>query len=240
MTVCCLGGNLNAQETVNNPIFSYSGTVGNVVPKEKSEMSIIKKTIDEWGQCSTGAITMGPAGACVYERRFAYTLKEVPNNMKTYMQDPDTFVQDVHITEQCNYIIVFNKNRFLYLGLPEQFKEKLLEYKRGNLENDNIRSACFNDRGDWVIVSNAHYSYSSEKIGFFLKEAVSRYGALHSVSLTNNGIIACCTSGVYYKNIPLNVAEQIANLRFAPKVIKFTDNGFFLITDGKSQYIYHL
>ena len=45
-------------------------------------------------------------------------------------------------------------------------------------------------------------------------------------------------NGVYYKNIPSNLAEALKKLTFKPKVIKFTDNGLYLITDGESQNYY--
>ena len=51
-------------------------------------------------------------------------------------------------------------------------------------------------------------------------------------------MIACCKNGVYNKNIPYNLAEALKKLTFKPKVIKFTDNGLYLITDGESQNYY--
>ena len=33
------------------------------------------------------------------------------------------------------------------------------------------------------------------------------------------GMIACCKNGVYYKNIPSNLAEALKKLTFKPKVI---------------------
>ncbi len=53
-------------------------------------------------------------------------------------------------------------------------------------------------------------------------------------------MIACCANGVYYQNVPSNVIDKIKSLSYIPKVVKFTDDGLYLITDGKSAYTYFL
>ena len=42
----------------------------------------------------------------------------------------------------------------------------------------------------------------------------------------------CCERGVYYKDIPTNVEEALKEQDFRPRVVKFTDSGTYLITDG--------
>jgi hypothetical protein len=71
-----------------------------------------------------------------------------------------------------------------------------------------------------------------------LATAEELYEEVYYAYITNYGMIACCKNGVYYKNIPSNLAEALKKLTFKPKVIKFTDNGLYLITDGESQNYY--
>ncbi len=56
----------------------------------------------------------------------------------------------------------------------------------------------------------------------------------------NGAMIACCANGVYYQNVPSNVIDKIKSLSYIPKVVKFTDDGLYLITDGESAYTYFL
>lgn len=240
MMLCCMVGvTLQAQETVGNTIFSFSGTMTQTAIAKKSSVLYIKNTIDKWKQCKTGTITTNGAGVCVYGSKYAYT-EGVPEDLQKRIREANTPIVDIHITEQGKYVMILEHRGYWTNGYPEAFLKELERFRVGDLKADKIASACFNDKGDWVIVSDKHYTYSSNEIGEFLKQAVELYGTLRSVSLTGNGIIACCESGVYYKNIPSNLAKCLPHLTFKPQVIKFTDNGFFLITDGVSKYEYYL
>lgn len=239
MMLCCMVGvTLQAQETVGNRLFSFKGSVRQIDPKRNPALTYIKNTIDEWRQCKTGTITANGTGICVQGNRFGHVRisQELLNNLQT----ANANIVDIHITEQGKYIILLNDGSYRGAGLPEAFVKELKRYTSGDLINDQLASACLNDKGDWVIVSDRHYSYSGKAIGDFLKKAVDMYGTLRSVSLTDNGIIACCEIGVYYDNIPSNLAGFLHNLTFKPIVIKFTDNGQYLITDGISRYEYYL
>ena len=101
-------------------------------------------------------------------------------------------------------------------------------------------SACFNDKGNWVIVTKGKFAYSDNYIRDFLLKAESMYGELLSVFISNNGVVACCTYGVLYQNVPSNLVDKLHTINFIPRVIKFTDNGLMLLTDGSSEYDYFM
>ena len=68
------------------------------------------------------------------------------------------------------------------------------------------------------------------------KKAGELYGDQKSISLTNLGVIICCERGVYYENIPTNIAEKIKeclNQGWIPTQISFTDSGTYFISNGK-------
>ena len=44
----------------------------------------------------------------------------------------------------------------------------------------------------------------------------------------------------YYKDIPTKVEEGIKKQEFRPKVVKFTDSGTYLITDGDKRRGYYM
>ena len=149
-------------------------------------------------------------------------------------------ITDINITENGNYVIILGGSGYWTLGYPDAFLKKLEQYRTGDLRDDNILSACFNDRGEWVVITDKHYSYSNETIKNFILKAEELYEEVYYAYITNYGMIACCKNGVYYKNIPSNLAEALKKLTFKPKVIKFTDNGLYLITDGESQNYYFM
>lgn len=229
-------------ETTSKP-FSYSGTVRYINPPTSSYLSYIKETINKWGECRTGAITTYGAGVGVYGNSgYAYT-GSTPSKLKKRIEEANTNnskITDINITENGNYVIVLGGSGYWTLGYPELFFKKLEQYRTGDLRDDQIFSACFNDRGDWVVITDKHYSYSNENIKNFILKAEELYEEVCYAYITNNGMIACCKDGVYYKNIPSNLAEALKKLTFKPKVIKFTDNGLYLITDGESQNYYFM
>lgn len=223
--------------------FSYSGTVRYLNSLAGSHMSYIKEAINGWGKCRTGAITEYGAGVGIYgDYGYAYT-GSTPSKLKKRIKeayDDKSKITDINITENGNYVIILNGAGYWTLGYPERFPKKLEELRVGDLSDDKVLSACFNDKGEWVIISDKHYIYSNESIKNFITKAEDLYGAVNYAYITNKGMIACCKHGVYYRNIPSNLAEALKKLTFKPKVIKFTDNGLYLITDGESQYWYFM
>lgn len=223
--------------------FSYSGTVRYLNSLAGSHMSYIKEAINGWGKCRIGAITEYGAGVGIYgDYGYAYT-GSTPSKLKKRIKeayDDKSKITDINITENGNYVIILNGAGYWTLGYPERFPKKLEELRVGDLSDDKVLSACFNDKGEWVIISDKHYIYSNESIKNFITKAEDLYGAVNYAYITNKGMIACCKHGVYYRNIPSNLAEALKKLTFKPKVIKFTDNGLYLITDGESQYWYFM
>jgi hypothetical protein len=228
--------------TVSKP-FSYSGTVRYINLPTSSYMSYITEAINKWGKCRTGAITMYGAGVGVYGNSgYAYT-GSTPSKLKKRIEEANSSnaeITDINISENGNYVIILGGSGYWTLGYPDAFLKKLEQYRTGDLRDDNILSACFNDRGEWVVITDKHYSYSNETIKNFILKAEELYEEVYYAYITNYGMIACCKNGVYYKNIPSNLAEALKKLTFKPKVIKFTDNGLYLITDGESQNYYFM
>ena len=86
----------------------------------------------------------------------------------------------------------------------------------------------------------SYHGQALQLFKYFILKAEELYEEVYYAYITNYGMIACCKNGVYYKNIPSNLAEALKKLTFKPKVIKFTDNGLYLITDGESQNYYFM
>lgn len=90
-----------------------------------------------------------------------------------------------------------------------------------------------------MYVTEKYFRAKSSTDHAIITEAKEKFGSVQAVSITTKGIVVCCVNGVLFKGAPRNVAENI--LEFVkdgrrPKVVKFTDSGTFLITDGESKY----
>lgn len=111
--------------------------------------------------------------------------------------------------------------------------------KKYNKDSKHITSVAFTDEGRWAIVTENNY-ISDDYTGKVMDEAKAKYGYINSVSLSGNSVVVCCDGGVYYKNAPKKLIERLNKVDFLPKVIKFTDNGLLLITDGDKKYDYFM
>jgi hypothetical protein len=221
--------------------FSFEGTVNFVYPPTSSHMKFLKENIKEKGACRTGSITATGPGVSIFgSNGYAYT-STTPDDLKNLiisLHDRQSKIIDVNITEAGGYVVIYDDYGFSLRGnCPQSFTDKLHYY---NNMKEPIMSACFNDKGNWVIVTKGKFAYSDNYIRDFLLKAESMYGELLSVFISNNGIVACCTYGVLYQNVPSNLVDKLHTINFIPRVIKFTDNGLMLLTDGSSEYDYFM
>ena len=172
--------------TVSKP-FSYSGTVRYINLPTSSYMSYITEAINKWGKCRTGAITMYGAGVGVYGNSgYAYT-GSTPSKLKKRIEEANSSnaeITDINITENGNYVIILGGSGYWTLGYPDAFLKKLEQYRTGDLRDDNILSACFNDRGEWVVITDKHYSYSNETIKNFILKAEELYEEVYYAYIT--------------------------------------------------------
>ncbi len=221
--------------------FSCAGTVNFVYPPTSSPMKFLKENIKEKSACRTGAITVTGPGVTIFESNgYAYT-STTPDDLKDLLislHDRKSRIVDVNITEAGGYVVIYDDYGYSLKGsYPQSFADRLRHY---NSTKEPIMSACFNENGNWAIVTKGKFAYSDNYVRDFLLKAESMYGELLNVFISNNGMIACCKNGVLYHNVPSTLVEKLHTLNFIPRVIKFTDNGFMLMTDGVSNYDYYM
>lgn len=127
-------------------------------------------------------------------------------------------------------VIVYDSYGWHSNGAPSSFNNRLHYY---NSNKENILSASFNSHNEYCIVTDKHYDTSGGKISEFVKTAQSRFGAIDYAYLTNLGRVAICRRGIYYENIPSSIVEAFGRIKFKPDYIKFTDSGYFCISNKK-------
>ena len=101
-----------------------------------------------------------------------------------------------------------------------------------------FRFSSFNSSGEWILSTNKFIYYSDDRIKEFCYKAKQFYGNINYVYLSDKGRIAICENGIYFENLPSNIAFKLRYVDFIPTKIKFSDNGFYVITndDGKFEY----
>lgn len=220
--------------------FEFYGTTRSYTDNAKA-LSYITKTIKEWGDdgCRTGAITEDERGVAVYgDNGYCFT-SAVPEGLKTKIRECNNDkkrIADITMTDSGYWCIVWDKNGYWGV-MPDKMKELMSKY---NGDGEEILSVSICENGNFAIITNKHYYASHETDHANLKRALEKFGAIKSCSVTNKGIVVCCSRGVYYKDIPTNVEEALKDQDFHPAVVKFTDSGTYLITDGVKQRSWYM
>ena len=145
-------------------------------------------------------------------------------------------IVDVTVTDSGWWCVVWGKNG--YRGhMPDAMSEAM---KKFNKDGEEIWSVSICENGNWSIITNKHWDASHETDKKNLRAAAEKFGTIRSCCVTNKGIVICCDRGIYYKDIPTKVEEGIKKQDYRPKVVKFTDSGTYLITDGDKRRGYYM
>ena len=193
--------------------------------------------IDKNNACKNGCFA-GTGKAVVIIGKNSFTCEGISDNIKNILveyKSKGSRINDVAITPSGKYVVIEENNGFSNnTGIPDLDKE----LNRANSARETIYSVSLADNGKWAVITDKYYSSNGwkEEIDY----AVKKYGEVYSVAMTNKGVVICCRKGVYYQNIPKGISDDISNLYWIPKYIKFTDGGSFLATDGKSAYWYRM
>lgn len=228
-----------SESTSASGSFSHSGTKNYYATNSGSYMSYLRETIDKYDECRTGAITKRGPGVVIWGTNgYAYN-EYCHSDLKDALKDINSknyTINDVAISESGKYVVIYGNNGYSYNGIPDGMANWVKKY---HTDSRNITSVAFTDDGHWAIVTDKAFISDSETM-IVLKEAQAKYGFINSVSLSGNSVVVCCSKGIYYKNAPKKLIDKLNDVKFLPKVIKITDDGLVLITDGDKRYAYFM
>lgn len=201
--------------------YNIQGT-SHFVENVPSDHEDFHEKIVEWNGLILGAVSETSAVA-FGDQGIWY--KNVPTELADYFGTISDVV-DFNITNNGGYVLIHQVNAYTTAGGPQDFVDAL---KNANNNKENILSACFNDNGNWAVVTDNNINYDSETAEFVSKAL--QYGKVYSIFLSDNGKIACCSSGLFYENIPSSLESYIKDAMKdgIPQKIKFTDNGLYLV-----------
>ena len=208
-------------------------------------LTSLTTAINDWGKVRTGAILENGKGVVIYgSNGYSYTglsdnYAEIGTKIKQY-HDAEERISDITINNKGHYVIIRGSNGYGSNGLPSAFLNKIKEF---NNASETILSVSLDNGDNWAIVTDAHFQASNSSDHEFMREAHDKYGRIESVCITMKGIVVCCTNGVYFRGVPKQVVDKIldlANKGKNPKVVKFTDSGTCLITDGIETHTFYM
>ncbi|MBO7482734.1 MAG: hypothetical protein J6U17_02455 [Kiritimatiellae bacterium] len=114
--------------------------------------------------------------------------------------------------------------------------DKLVQY-HDNYEE--IYCAALNDAGNWIVISDKHYSASTTELLNWLRDGELKYGELQYVAITNDARIAVFEHGYLANgNYPKDLWEALDKPGFHPKVIKMAGSSWFFADATGKKYRY--
>lgn len=200
----------------------------------------IKRAIDEWGTCRNVAITAYGGDIALNNRNSCAFSGNVPQKLYdalVELNDDNEFIDDIVLTEEGRYLILYGNNGFVWNTIPDGLERKMRQY---NNENDVITSVAFNDNNDWIIIGEK-ISASSENLMQTIKDGMNKHGALWSAHMTNDGLALVYERGFqYFGNVPKELKIKAMNADFNIYRLKFTSDGAFFISDKKGNFDYRM
>lgn len=207
-------------------------------------LGTLTDAIKGWEQVRTGAITETGDGLVIYgsngyQFQGCGSCTGIKDKVGNYNNERKR-IADVAINKYGHYVIIYEKNGYGSNGLPSKFLDALSER---NEDGDKILSVSLDDGDNWAYVTEKYFRASNQGDHDFMKEATDKFGMIKSVCITMKGIVVCCAKGIYFKGVPKGVVDRILDMcndGYYPQVVKFTDSGTCLITDGDRHYQYYM
>lgn len=220
------------EKTGNNRLELF-GTV--VEPSQiHNDYSYVHEAVKKWDTLRICTMADNNMCAAVYDDcYYAYQNGACKDDLEFAYKDSGHII-DLNVTKSGSSVVIFDNNAYSYCGTPSEFNRFISECNR---KAQIVYSATFNDKGEYCIVSDECFYYS-DGLKSFLHKAIGKYGYFRYVFISELGQIAICERGIYFENIPNNVAQQLGEIHFRPDYVKFNDSGNYCISnkDGSARY----
>lgn len=202
----------------------------------------IRDCIKNWGECKTVAITKSNGDLALYGGN-GYAYRGIPSQMESALQQlhdraDKVSLTDVHLTEDGRWLILYGSNGFYRSGLPQSLDNKLSTW---NEAGEKILAAAFNDSGDWIAISDEHFSASEDWILDWLNEGMQKYNSLLSVCVTDDAMIAVYENGYrMYGNVPEDLKAALRETEWNVYHVKVAGTAWFISDKSGSRYRYKM
>lgn len=185
------------------------------------------------------AITKTGGDLMLYGRN-GYAYKGIPQSLSNAMRelhDDSKYIDDIQLTESGDWLILWGDNGFKWNNIPYSLEEKIRYY---NKQGEVVTCAAFNDYGDWIVVTTEHFSASDDSDRILLKEGIDTWGALETVCLTNDCLVAVFDRGYRFRgNVPESLKTALRETSMDVYRLKVAGGSWF-IADKEGHYRYYM
>ncbi len=147
-------------------------------------------------------------------------------------------INDVVLTENGNWLVLYDNNGVSFSGTPNDLNKKIKEISSSE---KIIISITFNDKGEWIIISSDDYTAYNSATMKWLKENEEQYGKLKAAHYSNSGLAAVFERGSnFIGDVPQNLKNKFKDTKLDILRIKFLNDGSFFLADkiGNFSYAY--
>ena len=120
------------------------------------------------------------------------------------------------------------------MGIPADMERSLRTY---NANDEKIYSATFNDAGDWITVSDKHYTCSATWLKAWLAGGAEKYGILRAAAVSTDAAVACFDGGyLFFGNVPEDLKDALREADFDVRIIKIAGSAWFFASEYGYSY----
>jgi hypothetical protein len=199
------------------------------------------------GSCRVAAFAGNGAAVAIMDDDY-YSYQKVPIALGDKIKElvgrgcviNDVWLEDTY--QNCDlkrWCLIYNGTHFV----TSQYCNGAMVSALRSMENDGERiwSVSCTSEGKYVIIGEKTLSYST-CFESDLMAAKNKYGKIRSAHVINPGkLIICCEDGIYFRNIPSNMADTLQAVSWLPRVAKFNLHGAFFFADGSgSRYQFYM
>jgi len=195
----------------------------------------IKQAIQEQGRCLNVAITQRSGNVALFARNgIAY--QDIPANLTQTldrMTNDRMEIRDIHISEEGKWVVV--GDTITWAGIETSLEN---EIRNRAQRGETINSVSFNDKGEWILITDRSYNASNTEIQNWLRNIITSHGNLRTACVTDDGIVAIFERGMAGRgNIPGAFWDALINTNLRVHRVKISGEAwFFSDNNGNFQY----
>ena len=200
----------------------------------------IRNSISGWGECRNVSITRTNGDLAIYGAN-GTSRSSVPSALDqnlVELNNNHNYIDDVCLTENGNWVILYDNNCFWWNGIPYSLEQKLRQF---NGDGETVTSVTFNDSGEWMVVTTSHIAASNQTLQDWLVEGCEKWGTLWSVHVADDGgAVAVYEKGYRYRgNVPQELKNRLGETDINVYRAKHAGNSWFF-ADKQGNYEYNM
>lgn len=211
-----------------------------VVKKEYQGREYIRECIKGWNSCRLVAITKNGGNIAVAGKNSCAACGAYPNQFWKAIEEISNAgrrITDVGLTDKGKWVVLYGNNGWQSNGLPKDMLDKMRKFDKNN---ERLLSVTVNDKDEWVVISDKHFSAYPKEIFKWLSDTQEEYGDPIAVSLTDDAGAAIFERGYSWRgNYPEDLRKSIKNADYEPSVIRMAGNSWFYANET-GRYTYSL